>query len=214
MRSLSSTPTPSAAPVHQSQPYQNMSQSETLHINMATIPETPLDMSMLNLGTHGGWGMNNISSFNFQQPQVFAVVEVPEGPANPIDTEALSGKGFSSFYAAEDESPIEEVKHDYPVIDRPVESEKTVDAIVEDDNDPEYDLYRSSPTPSTASTTTPKDQELSSGNVRSEKESAHFGLIVSSESDDQALMERFEKMCATMEPVLQRIQAMTSHLDL
>ena len=74
------------------------SQNENLHIGMATIPETQLDFSALNLNGNGNnWAMPTMNGFGFQQPQVFAVLEVPEGPAEPLDTEALSGKGEDSL---------------------------------------------------------------------------------------------------------------------
>ncbi|KAF2792502.1 hypothetical protein K505DRAFT_408627 [Melanomma pulvis-pyrius CBS 109.77] len=219
MASLSSTPTPAPAPARKDvNPYQNqqygMSQPEQTHIGMTLIPETPLDLSMLNLGTQN-WGMNNLNSFNYQQPQVFAVLELPEGPSAPLDTEALSGKGCESFFSQE-ESTIEEVKPDYPIVQRPIESTKAAPVEVEEeDDDPEYDLYRNSPTvTATALSAAPENYEPLFGDVSPEKAFAHFELFVSDEAENQCLMERFERMCAMMEPAFQRIEALTSHLDL
>ncbi|KAF2194888.1 hypothetical protein K469DRAFT_706367 [Zopfia rhizophila CBS 207.26] len=217
--SLSSAPTPTPAPArkdvnpYQSQQFGNMSQPENPQIGMALIPETQLDLSMLNLNTNN-WGMTNMNSFNFQQPQVYAVLELPEGPSTPIDTEALSGKGHESFLS-EEASPIEEVKPDFPIIERPVKSEEPTLVQVEEDDDPEFDLYRSSPAPSTsAPTATPlENHESLFGDADPEKVFAHFELFISDEAENQRLMERFERMCAAIEPVYQRIQAMTSHLD-
>lgn len=220
MSSLSSAPTPAPAPARkdinpfQGQQFGGMSQPENPQIGMALIPETQLDMSMLNLNTNN-WGMNNMNSFNYQQPQVFAVLELPEGPSTPIDTEALAGKGHSSFLAEEDNTPIEEVKHDYPTIERPVESKTATPVEVEEEEDSEFDLYRTSPAPSTTDIPAAplENHESLFGDASPEKVFAHFELFVSDEAESQALMERFEKMCAAMEPVYQRIQAMTSHLD-
>ncbi|KAH7109629.1 hypothetical protein B0J11DRAFT_235483 [Dendryphion nanum] len=220
MATLSSTPTPAPAAARpdmsafQNQQFGGMSQPENTQIGMTLIPETQLDMSMLNLNNNNNWAMNSMNSFNFQQPQVFAVMELPEGPANPIDTEALSGKGHSSFFA-EDESPVEELKPDFPVIERPIETVEAVVDVEEEDNDPEFDLYRSSPAPSTSDKTSAplENHESLFGAANPEKVFAHFELFVSSEADNQQLMERFERMCAAMEPAMQRIQALTSHLD-
>lgn len=217
MPALSSSATPTPAPArrevnaYQNQQFGGMSSApENPQIGMALIPETPLDISMLNLNSNN-WGMNNLNSFNYQQPQVFAVLEVPEGPANPIDTDALSGKGHSAFFAAEDESPVEEVKPDFPVIQRPVES-TAAPVEVEEDEDPEFDLYRSSPAP--VSTVAPVEHHESLfGDANPEKVFAHFELFISDEAADQQLMERFEKQCAAMEAVYQRIASFTSHLD-
>jgi hypothetical protein len=216
MTSLSSTPTPAPAPVRKdANPYQTqqyMSQTEQTHIGMTLIPETPLDMSMLNLGTQN-WGMNNMNSFNYQQPQVFAVMELPAGPAAPLDTQALSGKGYEPFFSQE-EATVEEVKPDYPIIQRPIESSKVVLVDEEEDDDPEFDLYRTSPSvTASAASATLENHEPIFGDISPEKAFAHIELFVSDEAADQQLMERFERMCATMETSMQRIDALTSHLD-
>ncbi|KAF2683739.1 hypothetical protein K458DRAFT_339837 [Lentithecium fluviatile CBS 122367] len=220
LSSASTTPTPT--PVRKDlNPYQNQqfggmsSQPNNPQIGMTLIPETPLDISMLNLNSNN-WGVNsnNMGSFNFQQPQVFAVTELPEGPVNPIDTEALSGKGFSSIFAAEDDSPIESVKPDFPVIERPVESAPAFSEVEEEDDDPEFDLYRTSPAPSAAASVSPfEHHESLFGAANPEKAFAHFELFISDEAADERLMARFEKQCAKMERICERIEALTSHLD-
>jgi bZIP-type transcription factor MBZ1 len=222
MTTLSSTPTPAPAAARpdmssfQTQQFGGMSQPENTQIGMTLIPETQLDLSMLNItnSNNNNWGMNNnMNSFNFQQPQVFAVMELPEGPAHPIDTEALSGKGHSSFFT-EEESPVDEIKPDFPIVQRPIESTTTIDNVEEEDDDPEFDLYRSSPASTSTIVAAPlENHESLFGAASPEKVFAHFELFVSTETDDQLLMEQFEKMCAATEPAMQRIQALTSHLD-
>ncbi|KAF2261808.1 hypothetical protein CC78DRAFT_619139 [Lojkania enalia] len=205
--SLSTAPTPTPASTRKDvNPYQNqfaISQPENPQIGMALIPETPLDISMLNLNTNtngNNWPMNNMS-FNYQQPQVFAVLEVPQGPENPIDTEALSGKGFQAF--ADEESPIEKVKPDYPVLSHPVEakpaSTEPQQEGDDEDDDPEFDLYRSSPAVAYTNipppSAEPENHESLFGDAAPEKVFAHFELIVSderSEEEGQRLMARFE----------------------
>ncbi|KAF2660010.1 hypothetical protein K491DRAFT_589859 [Lophiostoma macrostomum CBS 122681] len=212
MPSLQSTPTPTPAPARQNQQFSGMSQPD-LHIGMTTIPETQLDMSMLNLNSNN-FAMNNMGSFNYQQPRVFAVLELPEGPSNPIDTEALSGKGHAAF-SSEEEPAVDEVKPDFPVVERPIESaEATPVEVDEDDEACEFELYRSAPALTATVTPAPlEDHESLFGAANPEKVFAHFELFVSDEGADQELMERFERMCASMEPAFQRIAAMTSHLD-
>lgn len=222
MPTLSSTPTPAPAAARpdmssfQTQQFGGMSQPENTQIGMTLIPETQLDLSMLNINNsnNNNWGINNMNSFNFQQPQVFAVMELPEGPVHPIDTEALSGKGHSSFFS-EEESSVDEVKPDFPIVQRPAESTSPVtEKVEEEDDDPEFDLYRSSPAPTSTTTAAPlESHELLFGAANPDKVFAHFELFVSSETDDQLLMEQFEKMCAATEPAMQRIQSLTSHLD-
>lgn len=215
----SAVPTPTPAPTrkdvnpYSSQQYRDFSQNENPQIGMALIPETPLDLSMLNLNNN--WAMANMG-FNFQQPQVYSVMELPEGPSNPIDTDLLSGKSGDSFVSQI--STVEEVKTEYPVIERPIEREEptqvaTAEA-VEDDGNPEFDLFRSSPIMSASAPTSIVDSEPIFGDADPEKVFAHFELFIADEAESQMLLERFEKMCALVEPVFQRIQAMTSHLDL
>ena len=209
MSSASTTPTPGPA-----REEGNVYQPENHQIGMALIPETPLDISMLNIN-NSAYGMESVGSFNYQQPQVFAVVELPEGPTNPIDSDVLSGKGYSSIFSIEDDSPAEEVKPDVPVIERPVESTTTFEEVDEEEQDPEFDLYYSSPAPSSSTPVAAplENHESLFGDANSEKVFAHFELFVSDEGADERLMARFERQCARMNTVYQRIAALTSHLD-
>lgn len=214
--SLSGSTTPTPAPVrkdantYQNQQFGGMSQPQ---VGMTLVPETPLDMSLLNLNSNN-WSMNNGSSFTYQQPQVFAVMELPEGPANPIDTDALSGKGYSSIFAAEDDSSVEEVKADYPVVSRPMPAEKAAPIETEEDQDPEFDLYNYAPTSTSATVVAPvENHESLFGDIGSEKVFAHFQLELSDEVADELKMARFQRQCARMDAVLQRVAALTSHLD-
>ena len=217
MPTLASSATPQPAPARkESNPFQGqqfggVSQASNPQIGMAMVPEAPLDMSMLNINS-GTWNANG--SFNYQQPQVFAVTELPEGPTNPLDADMLSGKGYSSIFAAEDSA--DEAKADYPVIERPMISENTVSVEVEeDDEDPEFDLYRSSPAPtsSVVASAPLESHESLFGNISSEKVFAHFHLQITDEVADELKMARFYRQCARMEAVYQRIAALTSHLD-
>ncbi|KAF2011146.1 hypothetical protein BU24DRAFT_54004 [Aaosphaeria arxii CBS 175.79] len=223
MTSMSTTPTPTAPQprkdmnAYQGQQFSGLSQPENPQIGMALVPDTQLDMSMLNLnngnsnGNSGTWGMNNMNGFNYQQPQVFAVLELPEGPSNPIDTDALSGKGYSSFLIEEEEPSIEEVKPDFPVIERPVQSVQS-SPVVDEEEDDEFDLY-STPV-STRSTSPSEHYEPLFGDANPEKVFAHFELFISNEEDSQLLLDRFEKLCAATSSALQRVDSLTSHLDL
>jgi len=168
-------------------------------------------MSMLNIGNNN-WMMQN-TPFSYQPTQIFAVTELPEGPADPIDIDLLSGKGGESFMSRV--SPVDEVKPDYPVIERPVEREEATETVVEEEEyDDEFDLYSAAPArKSTTVAATLEDAEPIFGNADPEKVFAHFELFVSDDAASERLMERFEKMCAQLEPCFQRIEAMTAFLD-
>lgn len=139
--SIPSAPTPVvSAPASVPAPFQ-FSQPEPTQVGMTMVPETQLDFSMLNINNNANNGAA-WNGFNGYQPRVFAVTELPEGPANPLDISAMSGKGHSTIFAAEDAaSADEEVKPDYPVIERPVQTaQPTMAAIEEEDVDDEYAL--------------------------------------------------------------------------
>ncbi|KAJ4410174.1 hypothetical protein N0V91_002183 [Didymella pomorum] len=201
----SSTPVaPAQAPAH----FQ-FSQPENTHVGMTMVPETQLDFAMLNINNNNNANWNMANGFNGYQPRVFAVTELPEGPANPLDISAMSGKGHSTIFAVEDEaSTEEELKADYPVIERPVQFEQTVMAPVEEDDaeDEEYDLYRSSPAPS-AAPSAPVELTFTIEKV------SRFTLVVADEASEAVLAECLEKKIAAMEPAFQRIAAITSMLD-
>ncbi|KAH7363668.1 hypothetical protein BKA66DRAFT_536333 [Pyrenochaeta sp. MPI-SDFR-AT-0127] len=217
MTSMPSTSTPAApapAPApFQSQQFGGMSQPENTHVGMTMIPETQIDFSMLNLNNNGNnWGSNN--GFSYQQPRVFAVLEVPEGPSNPLDTEAMSGKGYSAIFNAEDDSSVDEAKTDYPVIERPVQSEKPTSVAVVDEEDSEFDLYNSSPARSSSVAAAAPLENHEQLFTNPEKALAHYSLSISDEAQETQLAERLERRIAAMEPVLQRLAAITSMFDL
>ncbi|KAF2995193.1 hypothetical protein E8E13_000374 [Curvularia kusanoi] len=205
--SIPSAPTPVvSAPASAPAPFQ-FSQPET-QVGMTMVPETQIDFSMLNINNANA--NSNWNGFNGYQPRVFAVTELPEGPANPLDISAMSGKGHSTIFAAEDEaSADEELKPDYPVIERPVQSAQPTMAAVEeeDTSDDDYDLYRSSPAPSAAPVA---PVELAMTNP---EKASRFTLVVCNESSEAVLAERLERKMAAMEPAFQRIAAITSMLD-
>jgi len=219
MTSMPSTAAPvAAAPAptqfQQQQQFNGMSQAENTHVGMTMVPEPQLDFAMLNLNTNNGnnWGANN--GFNFQQPVAFAVTELPEGPTNPLDIEAMSGKGYSAILNAEDDSTVEEVKADYPVIERPYQSEPTAPAAADETEevDAEYDLYYSSSAPSTTAAAPLEDHEALFTNP--EKAFAHYSLVISDEANEALLAERLARKIAAMSPAMQRLADITSSFDL
>jgi hypothetical protein len=173
---------------------------------MAMIPEQNMDFSMLNL-----------DGYNFQ-PQVF-VVDTPEVPA-PIDAGILSGKS-SNFVEplSSDEDKVE-----MPVIERrPVESEKSETVEVapidqEFESDPEFALYHSQPTSSTPKSSDVAIETLSNvdifGGIESEKALSRFELVDATEEESTAAlaMARVQRICASAESVVSRLELLT--LDL
>jgi hypothetical protein len=206
----SSTPVVSTPAPAQFQPqsFNDMPQPENTHVGMTMIPEPQLDFSMLNINTGNAqnWGSNN--GFSFQQPRVFAVTELPEGPVNPLDTEAMSGKGHSAIFQAEEDTSAEETKAEYPIVECPIEQSPVVEECEEEDA--EYDLYFSSPARSSAALCEPTETLF----ANPEKAMAHYSLIISDEANEARLAERLERNIARLTPALERIAAITSMLDL
>ncbi|KAF2143464.1 uncharacterized protein K452DRAFT_297197 [Aplosporella prunicola CBS 121167] len=192
-------PTPAPAPRQESFSSAPSMMEDNSQMGMSTIPEQPVDMSMLSISNNGYFPN---TGFNFNQPQVFAVFEVPQGPADLFNTDVLSGKATSEYV---EEEPVEEIKHDYPVLERPI-VEETVEAEAEDvdDGNPDFALYVNTPAPSAA--------RASFDNIASEK-AAHFELVTVEESEEQ-LQQRLDRMCKKMDVVFERMQAATSYLDL
>jgi len=181
-------------------------------VGMTLVPEMPVDLSSLNLGGNA-WSLPTSRPPMGQfMPQVFAVVEVPE-PAEPINFAALSGKSDDDILA----QITEEEKASYPIIESPVPSKaelplaerpvisESVDLENEiDENDESMILYASS-APCKASEPVETYDNLF-GDVAPEKVFAHFELLVSTEEDNQDLLNHFERMCS-------RLDARCSRLD-
>ncbi len=207
------TPTPSAR-----KDMNAFSQGENLHIGMATIPETQLDFSSLNLNGNNNWAMAGMNGFGFQQPQVFAVLEVPEGPADLLDVEALSGKGEESLL--ERFAPAEN-KEDYPVVETPTEAtpkaeEAVVDETVEFDvSDPAFALYADIPVRSSPAAAPAQQEPTESifGDIAAEKAFARFELVLSNGADAAVLEQRLNFLCARAERSFHHLQSMSSQFE-
>lgn len=176
---------------------------------MTLIPETQFDFSSLNINNNNAnWGVNN--GFGYQ-PRVFAVTELPEGPVNPLDTEAMSGKGYSAIFNAEEDSSVEdEVKADFPVIERPVQSEQPAYSVPAEDED-EDDLYAAPTVTVTTHAASPDTFENLFTNT--EKTFSHYTLVIADEAQEAVLAELLERRIAAAEPIFQRLAALTSMLD-
>lgn len=166
-------------------------------VSMVMVPNQGMDGSMLN---SGGW--NSGIDMNYGNTPVFAVMEVPEGPA--LDVEALSGKSSSPV------GVTEPLKDEAPVVDRPEDETRASDIGVAnpdveiDESDPAFALFVDSPAPA------PSD--VSFDGVKSEK-SSHFELVVDSTEVTDAAKNRLNYLCSSMESAFARVSLATSHLQ-
>lgn len=200
-------PQPTRKDVNPNRAAQEMqNQQNTSQVGMAMVPEQNLDFSMLDINVNG-W--NSGLDMTFNNAQVFAVTEVPEGPA--IDTSVLSGKSESfstpSSRDCKEQAPVIERMPVIEETDNETASVSSTDVDL-DASDPAFALFID--TQPAKQTTEPFEDMF--GGVELEKVFSRVELIVNDESQDVIDVERFERMCSSMEGAFQRIGSVTSHL--
>lgn len=174
------------------------------HVGMTMIPEQNMDFSMLDI--------NSNSTYNYQ-PQVYAVLELPEEPV--IDTSVLSGK-TSNFIGTHFDS--EDEKIELPIIERrrPTAPKVEAPAIVsppvideEFDNNPEFALFVDSPSSEESA-----EEESIFGGITSEKALARLELVDASQDDTVAAiaLARVLRLCESLDDTAVRLEALTQDL--
>ncbi|KZF24013.1 hypothetical protein L228DRAFT_244874 [Xylona heveae TC161] len=191
-------------------------------VGMPMVPDNAMNYPMVDMTPNHAW-TSDAMGWAPNQPQVFSVLELPEGPAiEELDTGILSGKGSSSPLA---QLLSGESKDDFPVIERiplpedeadEVESVESSEQVELDASDPCFALYVDAPAPQEES---PAEAVVSPSSpvINSDKPAAKFELVVAPEAeieaaDSTAAMIRFERMCSSMEAAFQRVQQVTNHL--
>lgn len=187
---------------------------------LPTIPEQGFDYATVDMNDQG-W--NSGIDFNFANPTVFAVTDVPEVPA--IDTEIFTGK--SSNWVGP--LPCDDSKDMMPSIEnvptpvevtQPPEPQQVDPEMQLDENDPAFALFVDQPSTSRpAKSLDPAKNAF--GEVRFENMFAKYDLVVEQEDvesskptgPDAAALRQFEILRARIEGPFQRVLAATSHLD-
>lgn len=183
---------PKEAPRHQEFQMQQNHQPA-----MVMVPNQSMDASMMN---NAGW--NSGIDMNYGNTPVFAVLDVPEGPA--LDVAALSGKSSTSL--------SDSSKDEAPVLDRPESQTSTQQSDIGvanpdveiDESDPAFALFVDSPAPATAS------DDISFDGVQTDKATPHFELVVDQTAASQ---NRFNYLCSSIEAAFDRVSLVTSHLQ-
>jgi len=216
----SATPTPQThkdVDPYSAGPQQFMPQ-QNQHVGMVMMPEPQIDFSSLNLGGNS-WAMPSTGMNNFQQHQVFAVLEVPE-PAEPIDVAALSGKteesdvdSFANDLSSKYDHP-EEIET--PELPKDAPAERTAMASTEvsessscqfDESDPAFTLFANTPSMSSTAPVVSEHPVLSS-------EKLHFELVVASDSEVQCSSNRLTKICSRMDASFRKLDALFAGFDM
>lgn len=166
--------------------------------NMVMVPNQGMDHSSMGMNS-AGW--NSGIDMNYGNTPVFAVMEVPEGPA--LDAEVLSGKSSSSF------SIPESSKNEAPVVDRPISDSPSQSDIgvanpdVEiDESDPAFALFVDAPAPAA---------DITFEGVSTEK-TAQFTLVVDNSEVSDSAKRTFNALCNSIDAAFERVSAVTSHL--
>ncbi|KAJ5648926.1 uncharacterized protein N7484_002649 [Penicillium longicatenatum] len=168
--------------------------------NMVMVPNQGMDASMLNSGWNSGIDMN------YGNTPVFAVLEVPEGPA--LDSEVLSGKSSSigSSEPAKDEAPVFDRPEGEAVTQKSDIGVANPDVEI-DESDPAFALFVDSPVSSA-----PSDDLVFEG-VQSEKSVPHYELVVDAAQASAVAHARFNSLCSSIEAAFDRVSIVTSHLQ-
>jgi hypothetical protein len=168
-------------------------------VGMTLIPEMPVDLSSLNIGSNH-WPLPQA----FHTPQVFAVTEVTPA-AEPLDISALSGKGedvFSQYMDAEEEKPS------FPEIPTQVAEEVEESSELFDENDPTEVLFATSSQPKSIGAEKP-EQEPIFGELPVEKAFARYEVVVVTKVDEEVFETEINLKFARLEASFRRLEAMT-----
>ncbi|OAL68761.1 hypothetical protein A7D00_7327 [Trichophyton violaceum] len=192
-----------------------------LQTGLPVVPEQGFDFASIDLNDQG-W--NSGIDFNFTNPSVFVVVDVPTGPS--LDMEAITGKSSNSV------GPVipDETKEVIPSIDtvsfgiHNLEAPKKEASIPVsaadldiDENDPCFALYLDQPcTPPTSGQNSDK---MFTG-IKLDDISSKIELVVEASSSTStsdeispAAKRDFERLCANMEASFHYIFQVTSNFD-
>lgn len=193
-------------------------------IGMTFIPDNAIELSSFESANNIWLGNMDLG---FNNAQVFAVTDLPEGPSiGSIDIGQLSGKTSEPVDMNVDDTS----KSQRPTIERMPETDRektTIETSEEtqesieldedvdfDESDPAYSLFVDAHRAADPAISEAKYQIF--GEVDLEKGLSRLDLVVASEIDDRELstsvMARFERMCSNMEAISSRVVAVTSHL--
>jgi len=185
---------------------QQFNQSNDVIVGMTLIPEVPIDLSSLNIGSNQWQQQLPHGIETYSNPQIFAVTEITP-TAEPVDISALSGKEATENVMSR-YMDVEEEKSSFPEISLPAKEieEETVENVF-DENNPNETLYAASK-PSTK--TTEQDQEPIFATLQSEKAFARYELVVTSEADEEVFESELKLKFARLEASFRTLETLTS----
>lgn len=177
------------------------------HVGMTMIPEMPVDLSSLQIGSQTQWiNMQEMPHHSmYQQPSVFTV-ELPAEPTVPIDFSVLSGKVESvipelSFVS---EKP-EYVELPLMTVQDIEESSAEVEVQEFDEDDPAFALYATS---ICTKSVAPVESELIFSASAFAKATAHIELVPAEQ--DCSMSRQFQRMTSFLDISCRRLEAVMS----
>ena len=215
-----STPQPTNKDVNpNSEAAQNIQsqQFDAPFIGMTMIPEQSVDLGAYESNVDS-WSNN--MDFSLYDQQVYAVTSIPEGPAidqlTPTFTSDKSHPPILPFATNENTKTDAPVVERMPCVAEPLQSmiepENSSDDDGFDESDPAFALFSDCP----ATTASIEAEEPIFGNIQLEKAFGRVELIVEDGSVDSsdlssASMERFQRLCSSLDALSERISLVTPH---
>lgn len=224
-RSQSVAPRKDVNPTQTTTPSSSSSSSQNVntHVGMTMIPEEPSFQYNAAESANNGWTESNMDFRGLYDAQVYAVTEVPQGPAvDSMSFAMLHGKtsnfvGSYSSYGSKDEPaeieplPVLEKKAVTPEIIEHRPQELDIDV-----SDPVFALFVEQPgTSLKPAVVGPEDCIF--GEIELEKAFGRLELVIAEDTTEHqevssAAIERFERLCSRLDAASSRVAAITSNL--
>lgn len=221
-RSQSATPRKDVNP-NQATSRSLSSQNSNTHLGMTMIPEENSFQYNATESANNGWNDSNMDFGGLYDAQVYAVTEVPQGPAvDSMSFAMLHGKtsSFVSSYSSDDSkdepAAIEPMPALTEKVERPEDIEHSPQAVDMDVFDPAFALFINQPCTSSEPTTMKPEDHLFD-ETELEKSFGRLELVIADDPNESqevtpATIERFERLCLRLDAASTRVAAIVSHL--
>ena len=190
---------------------------------MTMIPEENSFQYNATESANNGWTDGNMNFRGLYDAQVYAVTEVPQGPA--VDTMSfamLHGKtsnfvgSYSSDESKDEPAEIEHMPTSAEKVMMPEANERRPQEVDIDVSDPAFALFIDRPYASSKSVAVEPEDRIF-GEIELEKAFGRLELVIPEDSNEaqavsSATVERFERLCSRLDAASSRVAAITSHL--
>ena len=199
------------------------SQNVNPHVGMTMIPEENTFQYNAAESANNGWTDSNMDFRGLYDAQVYAVTEVPQGPAvDSMSFAMLHGKqsnfvgSYSSYGSKDEPAEIEPMPVSAEKVLTPDVIERCPQEVDIDVSDPAFALFidqrHSSSEPAAIE---PEDRIF--GEIELEKAFGRLELVIAEDPNESrevssATIERFERLCSRLDAASSRVAAITSHL--